>query len=403
MARNGCCRLLAVFSALASTTPLTAVEEKRVVVVLRYDDYSARPKGRAIDRRVLQTLKDCGVPCTVSVIPYVCAENSEDPRPQMLLPLEACDAEPFLDPQGRRLLEAALHGYAHQAGPAGPSRGEFAGMPPAEQARRIQRGREHLEGLFGKPVTTFVPPWNTYEGQTLDQLAAQGLRTLSGNAMGPDGGESRLKVVPATCALATLRNAVKAARLSADPAPVVVALFHSYDFLECDPKQGQLDLRQFRELMQWLAAQPDVSLATVGQLAEARPDLDFANFRRFRPCGRLLECLPPPLRRRYLFYPSPSDLPRFQKGVLALAAIWFVGVWIASVVTLRCAAWLPLRRRHAGVLLAGVVVVGVLALVRGLVLGRFSYVSTALVAYPLDLVGTLALYWLVWKGIAPHR
>lgn len=80
------------------------------------------------------------------------------------------------------LFELAQHGYDHrdnskQYGVSVPS--EFRGMPYAEQYALIEGGRSLMQSAFGAAPTTFIPPFNTGDENTLKALAELGFTVYS--------------------------------------------------------------------------------------------------------------------------------------------------------------------------------------------------------------------------------
>ena len=65
--------------------------------------------------------------------------------------------------------EVALHGYSHQLAEGTPLT-EFAGLSYRDQERRITAGKAELERQLGVRVSTFIPPWNSYDIRTVRAL-----------------------------------------------------------------------------------------------------------------------------------------------------------------------------------------------------------------------------------------
>lgn len=70
-------------------------------------------------------------------------------------------------------VSVVLHGYSHQNFPDGF---EFVAGPALD--RRLAAGRAELEGLFGRPVRTFVPPHNALGRRGLAAVDRAGLNVL---------------------------------------------------------------------------------------------------------------------------------------------------------------------------------------------------------------------------------
>ncbi|MGB9211592.1 MAG: DUF2334 domain-containing protein, partial [Halobacteriota archaeon] len=80
------------------------------------------------------------------------------------------------------LFELAQHGYDHddnskQYGVSEPS--EFRGMPYTEQYALIEQGRNLMQSAFGTAPTSFIPPYNTGDNNTLRTISALGFTAYS--------------------------------------------------------------------------------------------------------------------------------------------------------------------------------------------------------------------------------
>ena len=116
----------------------------------------------------------------------------------------------------RQCVEVALHGFNHQTNRREEAGGnsEFEGLGYDEQYMKISRGKAILENQLGLKITTFVPPWNSYDSTTLRVLEVSGFSTISAGLWGTCEGSSRLSFIPSTCSLSfeALKGAVLAAR-----------------------------------------------------------------------------------------------------------------------------------------------------------------------------------------------
>ena len=151
-------------------------------------------------------------------------------------------------------------------------------MPPGAQQERMARGKALLEIMLETPVTTLIPPWNSYDLNTLQAALDSGLTTVSADMTGLSPDRSPLRFVPATCRFAHLKSAVRWARFTRDPAPVIVVLFHPYDFSE-EPGQRASEVRFVQQLLKWISVQTDVRTQTVAGLCAAGVTVDSERFR----------------------------------------------------------------------------------------------------------------------------
>jgi hypothetical protein len=84
---------------------------------------------------------------------------------------------------------------------------------------------------------------------------------------------SKLNFLPYSCNLFNLRDAIQASRTSSVTQPVIVVLFHEYDFKEIDEKRGRITYQEFYELLNWLKSQRHVRLLSVNEATEGIHDL----------------------------------------------------------------------------------------------------------------------------------
>ena len=244
---------------------------RQVNVVFRYDDYAANSVTEA-EIQILEAFRNHGIPITFGVIPFKVSGDVEDPSPREFLPLDSVKGEILRKGYDEGILEVSMHGYSHQTN-SNEYLSEFAHLDMEEQVRRLVSGKKYLQELTGAPVTTFLPPWNTYDLNTLSALEESGFTILSANKKGLAVKGSNLHYLPVSCDLPELKDAVSAARKSSDKQPLVVALLHDYDFLDFNEVLGVISFREFFDLIDWVAAQEDVRIITIQQAGGLIADL----------------------------------------------------------------------------------------------------------------------------------
>jgi len=258
-----------------------------VALVFRFDDYSAR-SDTALEKPILESFRRTHTPLTVSVIPRVASISSFDPSPQEGVPLPEEKIQLLKAALRAGGVEVALHGFSHQTvrrkignvflKPFGRYHSEFIGVDEASQRKKISEGRGILERELGVRAETFVPPWNGYDQTTLRVLESLGFTTFSAARRGPVDLASPLHFLPRTCDLQEVQSAVRAARESLADGPLVVVLFHHYDFVESDPQAGQLSLPDLDKTLDWVSAQSDLRVMTLGDASRLLPDTGARQF-----------------------------------------------------------------------------------------------------------------------------
>jgi len=288
-------------------------EHKRVNVIFRLDDYSAK-SSTDMELKILDTFRKNEASVTFAVIPFISVVYVHDPSPnQGVVPLPPKKGEILKAGLKDGILDIALHGYSHQT--INTIRmTEFSGLAYDSQVERLVKGKEFLENMIDAPVTTFVPPWNRYDLNTLRALEELGFLTISANTAGNVTKRSRLNFLPASCRLSDIRNAVQTARTSSDNQPVIVVLFHHYDFIEIDKKRGSITLMEFNELLNWLKSQRDIRLLSIGQATKVIKDLSANRFLQSNWNYRLNRLLPSSLSGNQSFlYPESLQETLFLK------------------------------------------------------------------------------------------
>ena len=133
------------------------------------DDYSNFTSDSFIIQ-IIDLFKKHKVPCTFGVIPYLSAAGGH-----YLVPYDTPLSKNKIDilkDADSHILEVALHGYSHQAKHAFWRKysTEFDGIDYINQVKRIDKGKIFLEYMLNTPVKTFIPPWSTYDLNTLKAI-----------------------------------------------------------------------------------------------------------------------------------------------------------------------------------------------------------------------------------------
>jgi peptidoglycan/xylan/chitin deacetylase (PgdA/CDA1 family) len=247
----------------------------RIKIVFRYDDFSSQSPTK-LDVALIESLGEHHCAATFAVVPAMVEGNYRDPSPRPMIELSPEKVRLLRTAIERKVVEPALHGLNHQSHRSREAGGfsEFAGLSYAEQRAKICRGKELLEQQAGVEITTFVPPWNSYDANTLRVIQEAGFTAISAGLWGTCGESSQLTFVPSTCPLnlGALRSAVAVARAGDDPEPVIVVLFHPSDF-EDTGAGGATTIPDFRAILRWTREQADVDVVTVARLSRSGENL----------------------------------------------------------------------------------------------------------------------------------
>jgi len=263
-------RAAVMLAVLALLSCGTLAHAKQIVVVFRYDDIS-NGSNTDVDMRVLAAFQDRKVPITFSVIPFCGSFPKEagQPDPSPLSEAKAWMLRRALSAGG---FEVAQHGYSHEDARAGQPGGssEFLDDPYEKQFERMVRGKRHLERVLDSSVVSFVPPWNTYDEQTVRVAKTLGFRVFSPG--GPDAAlqaKYHMPFVGCCQSLTTLKQRIGDARKSADPRPLVPGLFHIFQISDYNKQYGEFTFAELESLLDWVKDQRDIKCMTITNAAKA--------------------------------------------------------------------------------------------------------------------------------------
>jgi hypothetical protein len=287
----------------------------------------------------MEAFRKHGIPITFGVIPFKVSGDPEDPSPRDLIPLDSVKGNILRAGYEDGILDISMHGYSHQTN-SPDYLSEFANLDYDGQVEKLTEGKKYLENITGARVTTFLPPWNTYDLNTLSALEETGFTILSANKKGLAVKGSNLQYLPISCELPELQDAVKAARNSSDDQPLVVALLHDYDFLDINNVIGVLTYREFFDLIDWVSAQDDVRIISIGQAGEIIEDLSAERAIRTKRIYYPEKLPPLSLGISMLLY---QESPSFAVVLLKMAAFYSVFI-IIGVLLLRW-AWKRIIRK----------------------------------------------------------
>ena len=246
-------------------------QNKQISIIFRFDDYSAI-SDTEIEGFIIEAFRSINKPFTVGVIPFRETEN-----PDELLSLSGEKADLLKEAVDSGVVDPALHGYSHKQIIDG-THSEFVSLPLDQQVEKISIAKTHLENTLDQSITTFIPPWSSYDNNTVTALEQLGFSTLSAGKAGVAPERSTLLYLPATTGLSDLKNGISLARESSYDQIIAVVLFHQYDFIENNADRGVTTRSDFVQLLNWVSSQEDVEILSVSQAVSLFPELDVERF-----------------------------------------------------------------------------------------------------------------------------
>jgi Polysaccharide deacetylase. len=305
-----------------------------ITVFFRYDDYSP-VSPLDVDSGVINVMQKHNMCCTFAVIPAVKGGDDYHPGDRDEFVLGEEKLELLKNAIHEDVVDLALHGWNHRthdaALPGAPS--EFQGLPFDVQATRIRRGYEFFKQQIGVVPNIFVPPWNTYDVNTLLGLEQIGIGCISADRISPVIKSSLICYAPITVEMDSLRLAIENARTINDPEPIIGVMLHPYNFYESKDSRCFMNLADFECDINWLAHCSDVRVKSIGSLVESGHKLSAKRFLDNRP-SNLERIFPPFIKKTYqnpVYMSSLLARRTFRGRVTAMVAFYLTVVVLAYI------------------------------------------------------------------------
>jgi len=271
---------------ILSALPSGAVSSPpQITIVFRYDDYSSRSAPH-LERHLIATFQKHRVCGTFGIIPFVKAVNYLEVKPQEGIPLTPAKAEMARDAIKAGAMDPAQHGYSHQTLQSKPGgwHTSYMGLDYDSQLYKIRTGKAFLDEILHTKIATFIPPFNSYDANTIRALEKLDFQCLSADLYGETAPRATLQILPATCTLAQLRRVVHQARNVIAYHPIICVMFHQYDFIdientvEAEKNIHKISLKEFDALLSWITLQNDIRVKSISQLLRENIDLSMERF-----------------------------------------------------------------------------------------------------------------------------
>jgi len=249
--------IIILFSRLFSLShyfKLQANPEKKLIVVFRNDDIQ-NFSGSKLELKLFRIFKENNISQTYALVPFEI--NLLEKRELMKILKEHLKLG---------LAEIALHGYAHQD--LG-KRTEFLGRPLAEQFKKIKVGKSYLEDLFKIKIITFIPPFNSYDLNTIKACRENNIKVLSSSNFFFYKDISDIAIVNASALLFTPLSELELARKNGGNLSVFIIYYHSYmgNIYPKDDYYGQME-----KLIKYIKSKDNIEVITLGEAGLKYPD-----------------------------------------------------------------------------------------------------------------------------------
>jgi len=263
-------------------------------VVFRYDDFAADKPGTRTtgtermklwqaEKAVDSLFAEHGVPYVISIIskgrvPYgkyepndeTCSFDEDHEKVDFI----KCAVE-----AGR--VEVAQHGFTHiNHAKDNHKLGEFRERDYKSQLKDIRQGKEILcKSVNVSELTTFVPPWNSWDRNTARALKETGFKILSADRYYYHKAAKGLTLIPFTAQLWELESILAKGNIPDDT--VIVVLYHPPQIVEFDGmEQRFFGIDRFEKLLHRLTMTPTVKVVTLQQLAQDCSSLRIERYRK---------------------------------------------------------------------------------------------------------------------------
>jgi len=237
----------------------------KITVVFRNDDPSAQSDVEH-ERKITSYFEEAACPQTIGVVPMFTAGDCHEPGDRGATHLHENPAVvDFLREYAvRTASELALHGCTHRANrlsmPRRREYTEFRGLSFSEQEAMIREGTGVFYRCFGYRPTTFIPPWNRMDANTVRACAYNGYTLISAGPYTLTG--HGILGLGMNCMLPDFPYRLRQARSAGSPA-ILIVNYHSRTV--CSPEE----IAELRRALRLVTEASDCEVLTLQQAAIA--------------------------------------------------------------------------------------------------------------------------------------
>lgn len=255
-------------------TKVSSARNNESYLVFRYDDFHSYSRIEPEDA-ILRIFSKNRVKCVFGVIPFVCKSNWRSSEFQNVWPLTREKITFLKDASLNHSFEIALHGFSHQnmykkrlcdrfqfARRVDIEFSEFYGQSYRVQLEKLMLGKEYLESLLNNHVTTFIPPWDTYDANTAKALEQLGFRVLSAGQKPEISVASSVKLFHTNCTLRDLRSVLQiGAETFFKNRRFTIIESHAFDFKEIGDKRAVSDYEELDKIITHIKQESNVKIS----------------------------------------------------------------------------------------------------------------------------------------------
>ena len=255
----------------------------QVYLICRFDDYGIDdfrmydPMFKIFDKN--------RIPLVVGVVPF-----HYDMKVDSIVNLDSTKIFFLKKYLSSNNIEIAQHGYAHINNYETKIHSEFYDVDYAKQLDQIKRGKLLLQKQFNVDIDTFIPPWNSYDSNTVKVLENLEFKNLSAATYGkiqavPD----KINYIPYT-ALPTEMDKIKSiinmlGTQNDGKAFLIVILMHTDNFINSGfhtdsrdystpARTNQISIAELDQSLSWIKKIKNVRFVTFKELPNFIKKLD---------------------------------------------------------------------------------------------------------------------------------
>lgn len=208
-------KIVLTFTIIILTLPLSY--SSNIKIIFRYDDFYL--KKDSINEQLVNLFIKNRIPIVLGVIPF-------DKEEKLIMDGDYHFLPTLKKGINQNLIEIAIHGFNHEKI---STFGEFSITPYSEQFRRMNKSKHALDSIFSVNTITFIPPWNSYDVNTLKAMEKLSLHYLSSSLSSNQNISSKnIDYLPYT--LDHPNKLLSTLDTYKSREGIIVLMFHRYDF-----------------------------------------------------------------------------------------------------------------------------------------------------------------------------
>lgn len=242
--------------------------DQKCKVVFRFDDYQL--KSIPFYDSLLIVFEKNRIPLCLGIIPF-------DKNGSFYNDLNQEQLDDFKTRIRNNEIEIALHGYNHKDNDLqkvsflkNVSMSEFSGLSYSAQYTKLKLAKESIDSLLDIDVNVFIPPFNTYDENTLKALESLKFEIISANIDGSSNSD-KISFIPFT--LNDLNELQKVIIMHQNDQITIVVMMHSYSFKEISNYTGdntkRIEFKQLDSLLNWIKGQSYIHATTFFRLSQS--------------------------------------------------------------------------------------------------------------------------------------